>query len=505
MITPSPTSSSRTVRACPRITRGLITLVVLGLSLCLPSAAADDSQPPPAAGTENPPLRKVKLPPLPSAFKHPGLLHSREELEFTKNKITAGEEPWKSAFEQMKTSPWADRDYKPKKARETIRSGFNGAGAAGGGVADASRDAKTAYTQALMWVYTGDEQYARNATAILNNWSILRENRGGNWYLQAAWLSTMLTNAAEIIRYTWPEWEKDEIARFSEMLSEAFLPIFHNRPAYGNRLFSVSYAMMAIGVFNEDRAAFTEGVHRWVSYVPCFIYLKEDGPAPIRPDYLLTTPTNDELAALNANLVPDVKASWIYREKAVLEMMKANKLGDDISLYRNPHDPVVADRHWNNAPAAAYVDGLCAETFRDLGHCDLALAGIAGSAEIAWHQGVDLYGLEAKRIVAFLELQAMLRISESIPPVFFRVKGTPATTMDMAYNHYQHRMGIDLPVTRQFLKKAIRPCLQKEVRGAPGWSWVPVEPGVRAENMVWPITTNAAWETLTHAHTGDAK
>lgn len=481
----------------------MLTLSVLGLSLCLAAAVTANAQPAPTApGAETPSLRKVKLPPLPAAFKHPGLLHSREELEFTKKKIAAGEEPWKSAFEQMKTSPWADRDYKPKKGRETIRSGFNGTGAAEGGVADASRDAKTAYTQALMWAYTGDAQYARNATEILNNWSVLRENRGGNWYLQAAWLSTMLTNAAEIIRHTWPEWKKDDIARFSVMLNEAFLPIFHNRPAYGNRLFSVSYAMMAIGVFNEDRAAFTEGMHRWVSYVPCFIYLKSDGPTPIRPDFLLTTPTNDELAALNPD--PASKA-WLYREKEVLEMMKENKLGDDISLYRNPHDPEIASRHWNNAPDEAYVDGLCAETFRDLGHCDLALAGIAGSAEIAWHQGIDLYSLEAKRLVAFLELQSTLRVSEAIPPVFFRVKGTPATTVDLAYNHYHNRMGLDLPVTRQFLEKAVRPCLKKEVRGAPGWSWVPVEPGVRAENMVWPITTNAAWETLTHVQTGDAR
>lgn len=504
MTTPSPSLAPRAgLFSFSRISRGVLTLAAFALSPGIAAVDAAGQQTAPTA--ETPPLRPVKLPPLPAAFKHPGLLHSREELEFTKKKIAAGEEPWKSAFAQMKISPWADRNYKPGKALETIRSGFNGSGAEEGGVAAASRDAKTAYTQALMWAYTGDEQYARNATALLNNWSVLRENRGGNWYLQAAWLSTMLTNAAEIIRHTWPEWKKDDIARFSEMLNEAFLPIFHNRPAYGNRLFSVSYAMMAIGVFNEDRAAFTEGMHRWVSYVPCFIYLKSDGPTPIRPDYLLTTPTNEELSALHANLFPDASRSWLYREKAVVAMMKENKLGDDISLFRDPHDPQIAARHWNNAPDEAYVDGLCAETFRDLGHCDLALAGIAGSAEIAWHQGIDLYGLEAKRIVAFLELQSTLRISESIPPVFFRVKGTPATTADMAYNHYQHRLGMDLPVTRQFLEKAIRPCLQKEVKGAPGWAWVPVEPGVRAENIVWPITTNAAWETLTHAHTGDAK
>lgn len=496
---PAPASyfpSSLVRRAFLCLPRGLLGAALVGVAGCLSSLSAAPEKAAP---------RELKLPALPAKFTHPGLLHSKEELAFVRSKIEAGEEPWKSAFEQMKTSPWADRNYQPKKGRVTIRSGFSGAGAAEGGVADASKDAKTAYTQALMWNLTGDEQYARNAVKILNNWSVLRENRGGNWYLQGAWLSTMMVNAAELVRHTWTGWKPEEIARFSEMLNEAFLPMFHNRPAYGNRLFSVSNAMMAIGVFNEDRAAFTEGMHRWVSYVPCWIYLTSDGPEPIRPDYLQTTPSNDALAALNANLFPDRAKSWIFREQEVLATMKENKLGDDISLFRDPRAPEIAARHWNNAPAGAYVDGLSAETFRDLGHCDLGAAGIFNSAEIAWQQGIDLYGLEQKRLVAFLELNSSLRIDETIPPAFFRVKGTPASTMDLPYNHYHGRKGIALPKTRAYLEKAIYPCLKKDIKGAPGWSWVPVEPGVRAENVVWPITSNAAWDTLTHVGTGDLK
>ncbi len=63
-------------------------------------------------------------------------------------------------------------------------------------------------------------------------------------------------------------------------------------------------------------------------------------------------------------------------------------------------------------------------------------------------------------------------------------------------------MGMELPKTREYLEKAIYPCLKKDIKGAPGWAWVPVEPGVRAENIVWPITSNVAWETLTHFGTG---
>ena len=32
-------------------------------------------------------------------FVHPGLLHSRAELDFVREKVQAGQEPWKSAWE----------------------------------------------------------------------------------------------------------------------------------------------------------------------------------------------------------------------------------------------------------------------------------------------------------------------------------------------------------------------------------------------------------------------
>src|SRR5271156_4415218 len=55
----------------------------------------------------------TKVPDVPATFKHPGLLNSMEELQFIKQKIQAGEEPWKSAFEQMKETKYASLTYKP--------------------------------------------------------------------------------------------------------------------------------------------------------------------------------------------------------------------------------------------------------------------------------------------------------------------------------------------------------------------------------------------------------
>jgi hypothetical protein len=285
------------------------------------------------------------------------------------------------------------------------------------------------------------------------------------------------------------------------MLSRTYLPVLHKRMAYGNRHFGVINALMAIGVFTNDRAAVAEAMHRWVSYVPSWIYLKADGPEPVKPDYWLTLPSDDALAKLDEGRFPDGKQSWIYAGDQVAAVMKTNKLGDDRGgLVR--YDKDVA---WNRAPPAAFVDGLCAETFRDLGHCDMGFYQLINTAEIAWHQGVDLYSIHAKRITAFMELEALLRVGDPIPKEFYRVQslGMPAT-FEIAYNHYHNRMGLELPRTRLLLERAIRPGIAKKLVESPGWCYVEPEPGVRASQMN-PANLALAWETLTHAELGGGK
>jgi hypothetical protein len=436
---------------------------------------------------------KVQMPAIPAEFRHPGLLSTLDELRRVKQKIEAGEEPWKSAFEQMKATKFARLSYKPRP-REIVSSGFSGAGGAGGGAFDQSDDAIAAYTQALMWMFTGDERHAEKAVEILNAWSILKEHQGPNWYMMAQWTGSILPQGAEIIRATYPGWKSEDIARFSKMLGEVFLPVLHNRYSFGNRHFGVINALMAIGIFTNDRAAVAEAVHRWVSYVPSWIYLTEDGPEPVKPDYWLTKISNEELAQMNAGLFPDPASNWVFAEEKVQAFMKANKLGDD----RTAHEKYEAGKYWNKAPSSAFRDGLCAETFRDLGHCDLGFYQLINTAEMAWHQGIDLYAIHARRITAFMELEAALRIGETWPKDYYRVQtlGMPVT-FEIAYNHFHNRLGMDLPNTRKLLEVAVRPLVKKKLIESPGWSYVETEPGVRASQML-PATLACAWETLTH-------
>ena len=57
-----------------------------------------------------------------AGFYHPGVLVNRAQLDFIKANVAAGNEPWKSAFEAAKSSPYGSLSYEPKP-RETVECG----------------------------------------------------------------------------------------------------------------------------------------------------------------------------------------------------------------------------------------------------------------------------------------------------------------------------------------------------------------------------------------------
>ena len=134
-------------------------------------------------------LRAAEEPKQPDArvkpFVHPGLLHSREELEFIKQKIAAGKEPWKIAWDKLRASESALLDYKPRPRVEVVRGPYNNPNI---GSSEFSNDSAAAYTHALQWCLTGNEAHARKAVEILNAWSAtLKTVSGHDTKLLIAW------------------------------------------------------------------------------------------------------------------------------------------------------------------------------------------------------------------------------------------------------------------------------------------------------------------------------
>jgi hypothetical protein len=181
--------------------------------------------------------------------------------------------------------------------------------------------------------------------------------------------------------------------------------------------------MMAIAVFNEDEALFRQGLTRLKIRSPAYFYLTSDGPRP------------QPIAGDNGDL----------------------------------------EKFWHNP--LKWIDGLTQETCRDNGrHAQFALGSALHAAEVAWHQGVDVYTENQARFTAAMELLAsqflagsMLGVSAKDLPDFERYN-----TWEVGYNHYHGRVGVALPNTRRLITEQIR------------------TESIRA---IW----NLNYETLTHA------
>ena len=354
-----------------------------------------------------------------TGFHHPGILVNRSQLDLVRSKVVAGLEPWKSAFEAAKANDLGSLIYTPHAWKTCECGPFSRPDL---GCKDEQRDSTAAYTQALLWFITGNEAYARNATNIMNAWSstLVGGHINANGPVQAAWCAEEFPRGAEIIRYTWPGWTSEDIGRFKAMLTLQYLPSLTNGSCEnGNKELSMSEAIINIGVFNDDHATFDLGVKMWRGRAPAYIYLASDGPAPV-------TPAHCEAAI------------W-----------------------------------GNKGLKTPLVDGLLQESVRDSGHANMGLAAMVNAAETARQQGLDLYAEQEKRIIAALEFQA-----KSLPPnnnpsppnVSFHLH----PTWEIAYNHYHHRKGRDLP----FLQAVI------------------------LKNRPTGVNHHMAWETLTHAETG---
>lgn len=205
-------------------------------------------------------------------FVHPGALSSRAELDFIKARITAGAQPWKGELEQIKNSRYA-------------RMGPHGLANINSKSEDANisrYDAAAAYSQALLWYFTGDEAYARSAIAILNSWSNLQAFTAGTQQdrLQAGWIGAVFAPAAEIMRL-YPGWTAADSGNLQAMFRRAFYPQLTTASSWnGNIDLTQIDAMMAIAVFNEDEALFRKGLARLKARSRAYFYLTSDGPRP---------------------------------------------------------------------------------------------------------------------------------------------------------------------------------------------------------------------------------
>lgn len=380
----------------------VLAVLVLGLALSSTALAQRKSRSDKAAvGTLGGKVVEVVPAATSGPFIHPGVIVNRAQLDEIKRRVAAGVEPQKSAFAKLKADPLGAPEYAPHPWATVECGPYSKPNL---GCKDEQADSEAAYAQALLWYITGNKAYAENAVKIMNAWSatLTGGHTNANGPVQAAWTAEVWPRAAEIIRASYPGWSAGDIDKFRTMLKTQYAPtLLAGSAENGNKELAQSEALINIGVFADDRALFNAGLDMWRGRAPATIYLSTDGEAPLQPP------------------------KW---------------------------GPAI----WGNKGSIPQlVDGLQQETARDSGHAALALAAMAGAAETARQQGVDLYGEQAKRIIAALEFNAQYLPPNSAPAPD-KLEFNLHPTWEMAYNHYHDRLGQPLPKMGAVLQ-AMRP------------------------------------------------
>jgi hypothetical protein len=346
----------------------------------------------------------VARPAASQAFKHPGVINTRESLDFIRGRVQAGAQPWLGAYNELKAHSLASLSRVPRP-RAVVECGPSSN--PNNGCTDERDDAAAAYAQALLWYIDRDPARAQKAIQLMNAWSpVITDHTNHNARLQTGWAGSNWTKAAEIIRHTGAGWSSADVSRFRTMLLNVYYPEIQNGAGggtNGNWELTMIDAMIGIGVFADDRAKFDRAVSMWRRRVPAFVYITSDGGTPVPP----------------------------------------------------PGGSVNINTFWHNP--GRFVEGLGQETCRDLGHLTFGLAPMLYTAETARIQGIDLYGEQSRRIRAGLEYNARIQNGWSGDGICGgTVNRNMSETLELGHNHYVKRLGFSMPHTLAFLQR-VRP------------------------------------------------
>lgn len=196
------------------------------------------------------------------AFLHPGLLHSRADLQRMKNGVKEQTLPVYEGYTVFKEDPFSRYNYRMKGPLPMV--GRN----PGVGQADYDSDANAAYQNALMWVITGDKRYAQTAIRIIDAWSdTLKTITGKDAVLMAGLGPFKMVNAAEIIRYSDAGWPEHAVKRTEEHFHQVIYPVLAEFAPFANGNWddAALKTVMAIGIFCNDREIFEKAIRYYVN------------------------------------------------------------------------------------------------------------------------------------------------------------------------------------------------------------------------------------------------
>ncbi|MFJ4240212.1 alginate lyase family protein [Streptomyces iakyrus] len=277
---------------------------------------------------------------------HPGLLHTRADLDRMAAKVKAGARPYAAGFAKLTANRHAQSGWQPNPQAVVYR---------GSGTPENYRilynDIHAAYQNALRYHVSGDQAHADTAVAILNAWSgkLTRLEGSADRFLAAGLYGYQFANAAELVR----EHGDFDLGRAQELMRSVFHPLSDDFLTRHNGAVVTNYwpnwdltaiaCVLATGIFCDERAV----VERAVEYF---------------------------------------------------------KHGDGMGSVKHAI-PVV------------HEDGLgeWVEAGRDQGHALLGVGLMGTVCEMAWNQGIDLYGYDDSRFLKGAQYVAKWSLGGDVP------------------------------------------------------------------------------------------
>ncbi|MBV5312900.1 MAG: alginate lyase family protein [Prolixibacteraceae bacterium] len=195
-------------------------------------------------------------------FIHPGIDQTSADLEYMKSQVLAREQPWETAFDNLKSA--TNLQFEVKPFAHVLRGPYGKPNIGGD---DLSKGSDMAYNCALMWYITNEKAYALKSIEILNAWApVLWDFDYNDAKLLAGWTGYKLCNAAEILRYTNSGWQQKDIARFTEMLMTVYYPLmrFYYPQANGNWDGSIIHSILAIAIFTDNREMWDNAINHFL-------------------------------------------------------------------------------------------------------------------------------------------------------------------------------------------------------------------------------------------------
>ena len=199
----------------------------------------------------------------PQPFLHPGIDMNQKDLDYMKQQVLTGKEPWIGAFERLKEKTKVE-DIEVATVTHIIRGAYNRPDI---GASALLNNANEAYNCALIWYITGEEKYAKKAVEIIEKWSISAWSFDDNDAKLLAGMSCFpICSGAEILRYHYAGWTNKHTEIFSRLLMEIYYPMlrFYYSTANGNWDGVIARALLSIAVFTDNRSLFDGAIDNFI-------------------------------------------------------------------------------------------------------------------------------------------------------------------------------------------------------------------------------------------------